>query len=115
MFKNLFDFSYKRSKKEAFGFYIAYFVLGTVSVVLCSFLFALVMAGVAGVDITTRGLEIGVVLATVMCLVLSFLILSKKRLLNHFGLILLGLLSGLLSIFGGFILGLIPVAILTTR
>jgi hypothetical protein len=111
MFKNLLNFSYKRSGVEAVGFYLAYFLL----ILLVAFLFG----GLCGVIFPDHaaviGYRIGVVLAVCLCLYLSFLILVKKSLLNHYGYLLLAILSGILAVFGGGILGLIPVAFLTTR
>lgn len=112
MFKNLLKFEYNRNLKESIGFYIAYFIF----LMIVSGL----MAGLIGLMVDPQdnfnfGLKIGNIIAIVTTLSLSFLILFKKNLLNNFGYLLIALISGLLATLGGGILGLIPVAFLTTR
>lgn len=111
MFKNLTDFSYKRTNKEAFGFYLAYFLL----LVLIGFLIGAVIGIVSTENAFQLGLRAGQVFAIIFTVGLSFMVLSKKKLLNKFGYILLALLAGVLAIFGGALLGLIPVAYLTKK
>lgn len=111
LFKNLTDFSYKRTGKQALGFYLAYFVL----IVIVGAL----IGGLASLSIGDASINLGVrygnILAILVTVGLSFLILNKKNLLDHFGYILLALLSGLLAFLGGALLGLIPVAYFTTK
>ena len=111
MFKNLTDFSYKRSTKEAVGFYLAYLFLIVILGALLGGIIGLLI-GQEGIDVGTR---FGSILAILTCLGISFAILSKKNLLKNFGLILVALLSGILAFAGGGILGLIPVAYLSSR
>ena len=111
MFGNLTDFAYKRSGKEAFGFYLAYLVLIIVSAGLLGGVIGLVM-GEEGIAV---GMRVGNLIAVFMCLAVSFVLLSKKKLTGNFGLILLALLSGVLAFLGGGILGLIPAAYITTK
>lgn len=61
------------------------------------------------------GLRAGNIIAVLGSLGISFLILREKKLLGNFGFVLLALLSGVLAIFAGGILGLIPAAYLTTK
>jgi hypothetical protein len=112
MFKKLTDFKYRRKAKEAFGFYIAYLIL----VVLLGSL----VAGLLGSLITAiQGFEGGVkvisLVSIVSCVTLSYLIIKSKNLTNKFGPILLVVLSGVLAIGGGGLLGLIPTAFLTMK
>jgi hypothetical protein len=112
MFNKLTDLKYKRDTKQAFGFYVAY-LIGII-------LLAMVSAAVLGVatgnqDNFQFGLRVGTFVAILSCLGLSFAILQKKKLLQNFGFILLALVSGVLALFGGAIVGLIPVAYFTTR
>lgn len=111
MFKNLTDFSYKRSKKEAVGFYLGYLVV----IVLVAGL----LGGVIGLAFGDKGVEAGLrfgnIIAIVVSLGLSFAILSKKKLMSNFGLILVALASGVFAFFGGGLLGLIPAAYLSTK
>jgi len=111
MFKNLTNFGYQRSAKEAFGFYLAYLVL------------VMIVSGVLGgtLEVVMQnntldfGFRMGIVIAVIFSSGISFLILKEKRLLGNFGFILLALLSGLLTLFSGCLGGLIPAAYLTTR
>lgn len=112
MFKKLTDFSYKRNTLEALGFYIAYLIILTVS----AFIIGAVLGTATGnEDNFAFGAKIGVIFAIIAILCLSFVVLSKKKLTNNFSYLLLGLLSGVLAYFGGGLLGLIPVAYLTTK
>jgi len=111
MFKNLTDFSYKRSGKEALGFYVGYLIL----IVVVGAIFGGILGLALGEESFEIGLRVGNIIAILASLVLSFLILSKKKQMNNFGMILLALLSGLLAFIGGGLLGLIPSAYLTTK
>jgi len=111
MFKNLTNFVYKRNVKEAIGFYIAYLVL----VILVAMVLGGIFELVTGDESFEFGLRIGNVVAIIASVGLFFLILKKKNLMGRFGYIILGLISGLLAFYGGGLLGLIPVAFLTTR
>lgn len=111
MFRNLTDFSYKRSLKEAIGFYLGYLLL----IVLASMILGGVSGLVLGDRSTEVGFRIGNLVAVITVLTLSFVILSKKDLLANFGMILVALLSGILAFFGGALLGLIPTAYLSTK
>lgn len=115
MFKNLTDFSYKRNWKGAIGFYLAYFIV------------CLMLGGIGGAlvgiqsEVTTfeegfeSGLGVGVMVAIVYSLAIALLVLVKKKLYKNFGYVILALLSGVLAIFGGALLGLIIPAFMTTR
>ena len=111
MFKNLTDFAYKRSGKEALGFYLGYLILIVVVGALAGGLFGLA----SGQENFELGLRIGNIIGILASLGLSFAVLSKKGLMNNFGLLLLALLSGLLAFIGGGLLGLIPASYLTTK
>lgn len=111
MFKNLTDFSYKRSGKEALGFYLAYLVL----IVLVGGIVGAVTGLASGSQSYELGVRVGNIVAILLVLGVSFAILSKKKLMNNFGLVLLALLSGLLAFAGGSVLGLIPTAYLSTK
>jgi hypothetical protein len=112
MFKHLTDFAYKRSFKEAIGFYLAYLFL----IILLAALLGGLMGLIAGQEDSFEfGLRVGNIVAIVVTMGISLLILRKKGFLGNFGYIILIILSGLLAFFGGGLLGLIPVAFLTTR
>ena len=115
MFKKLTDFSYKRGGKEAFGFYLAYFLVG------------LILGGIGGALSSVQsgattfsqgfnsGLGIGAMIAIVYCLVIACVVLAQRKLYKNFGYVILALLSAILAAFGGSLLGMIIPAIMTTR
>jgi len=113
MFNNLTNFSYKRNWKEAIGFYLAYLLLG---IILSG-----IVGGLAGSGYNTfnqgftRGVSVGPMVAVIFCLIISGLLLKEKKLFRKFGYIILALLSGILAILGGTLLGLIIPAIITTK
>ncbi len=112
MFKNLTDFGLKRDFKEALIFYIVYLVL----FILSGGLIAGLLASFTNSERAFQmGLKITNVLVFVAVFVISFLIVKEKRLLTDIRYVGLILLSGLLAVWGGGILGLIIPAILTTR
>lgn len=117
MFKNLTDFSYKRNRKEAFGFYFAYVFL------------AMIIGGVLGALLSTTsdaktfqegidaGLESNVVpVVTILYVTLiSVLVFLKRKLHRSFRYIVLIVLNCFFAFLGGAILGLILPAFMTTR
>ena len=112
MFKNLLDFNYKRTPLEAIGFYIIFWILGFIIGALLGGLNALIF----NLDIATassQGIKIGAISSVIYSLALSIIIIVNKR-INDIKAILLLLLSGIGALFMGCLLGLIPVAILTT-
>lgn len=114
MFKHLTDLGYKRNKKEAFGFYVAYFILTILTAGLLGGVFSIIIAKDI-VDSLDIGMRVGTIVAIIISTGASFFVLKEKKLLGNFGFILLVILSGVLAIFTGAIGGLIPTAFLTTR
>jgi len=111
MFKNLTQFSYKRTPLQALGFYIAYLIL---IALVAGIMGAVIGLAIGSGDFET-GFRFGNLIAIVSVIGLSFLILKSKNLMGNFALILVALLSGVLAYFGGGLLGLIPAAYLSTR
>lgn len=111
MFKHLTNFGYTRTANQAIGFYVAYLLLTIVAAGL--------LAGTLGVltgnDSFQFGARIGAFTAIVVSVLLCFVILKQKHLLNNFGYILLALIAGVVAFFAGGLGGLIPAAYLTTR
>ncbi|OGZ97511.1 MAG: hypothetical protein A2676_01185 [Candidatus Sungbacteria bacterium RIFCSPHIGHO2_01_FULL_51_22] len=113
MFKHLTEFSYQRTAKEAFGFYLAYLVI--------IILLGMLSGGIAGVAVGPTdndfdmGVRIGTVFAILASLILTTLVVYKKKLHQNFLYVLLVIVAGGLAILGGGILGLIPAAYLTTK
>jgi hypothetical protein len=114
MFKKLTEFGHTRTKKEAFGFYLAY--------LLFNILFSGLMGGVVRLFMPEEpfesafqaGIKHGALSAIVLSLVLVVLVLRAKKFFGDFKYILLIPVTGLFSFFGGSLLGLIPIAYLTT-
>lgn len=115
IFNHLTVFSYKRSGKEALGFYLAYLLTTTI--------LAGIMGGVVGVFLNPENTDsiyeisasLGAVIALIVSLVISILILKAKKIYKNFGYILLALVGAGLGLVGGGLLGLIVPAFLTTR
>jgi hypothetical protein len=112
MFSNLTEFGFKRSTKQAFGFYLAYLLVGIIFGVLLSMVGSIVV-GVED-EAFDFGVRMGTLASTILSVTLSYLILKDKKATANFGNILLALASGLLAVLGGGLLGLIIPAYLTT-
>ena len=115
MFKDLLVFEKQRTGKEAFGFYLAYFlVVGLLFGIILEFIFG-ASGGASGfAEGFEQGQAVGAYFNPPFCLALSALVLFRKGLLKNFGFVLIGLSSGVLALLGGLILGLVPTAYLTT-
>lgn len=108
MFTKLFDLRLKRTAKQAFGFYVVYLLL--------LLLVGMLLGGIAGIILGLSfqaGVKFGQLMAIIVCLVISFVILNYKKSLSPVN-VILALLAGILAMLGGGLLGLIPVAYLTT-
>ena len=119
MFKDLLVLEKQRTGKEAFGFYLAYFlVVGLLFGIILEFIFG-ASGGASGfAEGFEQGFEegqaVGAYFNPPFCLALSALVLFRKGLLKNVGFVLIGLSSGVLALLGGLILGLVPTAYLTT-
>ena len=114
MFKDLLLFEKDRTPKEALGFYLAYLLLTALLGGIAGFLFTPSAPSMTFEEGFQAGSVVGQNLAVIFCLALSFMILYKKKKLQNFGLVLVGILSGIGAIFLGGLLGLVPTAYLTT-
>lgn len=112
MFSNLMNFSYRRDLKGAIGFYLFYLILIVILSMVLAAIFGLIANQQGNFNL---GMRIGNVIAIIACLFLSFMILKSKNKLDNGLFILLSLLSGVLAYFGGGLLGLIPIAYLSTK
>lgn len=112
MFKELANFKLKRTPLQALGFYIVYFV---VTIVIGATLATVLGLATGNTNNFQFGYKIGNLSAVAISMVLSFLVLQQKKMINDVGWLLLGLSAGLLAFYGGALLGLIPSTILTTR
>lgn len=114
MFQNLFNLGYTRTKKEAFGFYIAYLLLTMFLGALFAGLVVLLM-GVNEAEAFEQGVRVGTYIAVAVSVIMSFMVVRAKHLSSHFGYMLLSIGAGFIALGIGGIGGLIPVAYLTTR
>jgi ABC-type dipeptide/oligopeptide/nickel transport system permease subunit len=113
MFTHLTDLQYQRTAKQALGFYLAYFVLFLLIAGIVGALVALSSTQQQNiVELSTR---MGILTAVIACTALGLLIVYKKHLVGHFPSLLIAVASGVCALFGGALLGLLPVAYLTTR
>ena len=110
MFKNLFNLKFKRSFKEAIGFYLVYLFLLAISLMLIALIIP--SNALTYEEGFQEGLRIGAYGAIIFCLILPLVMLIQKKIFNaSFLLIFLG---GALATIGGGLLGLIPSAIIST-
>jgi drug/metabolite transporter (DMT)-like permease len=113
MFQHLTDFAYQRTKKQALGFYIAYLAL------------IIAIGGLLGIfiqetspsqkDTSVTLYYTGSLLAILASLLLAITVAVSKRIYTQVSVILMIILSGVFGSIAGGMLGLIPVAYLTTR
>lgn len=95
-------------------FYIAYLVLA-LFIGAISGLLGVLITGASADEAASAGFRFGQVSGVIYILILSFLVLRAKGMLNNFGYIILILLSGVISFFGGAMLGLFLAVFLTTQ
>lgn len=110
MFSNISDFGYKRSALQAAGFYIVYLILTVITAAIAGMFFG----AASGSSSFEMGQKIGMIVAILFVLFLSFLILQSKKLLGNYTYLLIAAGGGILAFFGGGLLGLIVTAYLTT-
>lgn len=117
MFKNITDFSLKRTNIQALGFYISWvlFIL-----ILAIFLASLIEV-LLGSDAMDKGrffdigMRMGVITAIFVSVVSTFLVIKAKNKLKDFSSLIFIILSGILAFLGGAILGMIIPSVLTTK
>lgn len=113
MFSHLTDFSYQRSGVQAVGFYIAYFIVFILIAALLGGFSSLL--GGSEAQAVERATQLGIVTVTIGTPIITFLVASKKKLTHQFPVVLLIVVSGILAMFAGALLGLLPAAYLTTK
>ncbi len=114
MFKELFNFKYKRSKKEAFGFYIFYFVI---SLIIGASLGGLISIIYFGTDFQTQFnilFKICSFTGVIYCFALGLSILIAKKLYTSPLPVILVLIIIPCTILLGALLGCVSSAILST-
>jgi len=113
LFSHLKDLSYQRSASEAFGFYIAYFLLFLVIAAIIGGLSTFYSSDEA--EVLQMASRLGIVTVTIISIGLAFCVLRKKNLLKQPTSIGIIILVGLCAMFGGALLGLLPIAFLTMK
>ncbi len=113
MFQHLTDFAYQRTKKQALGFYIGYLAL------------IMVIGGVIGIFIQATSPSqkdtgstihsVASLLAILAPFLLALTVAVAKRIYTQVFVVFMIILSGVFGSIAGGMLGLIPVAYLTTR
>lgn len=115
MFKRLTDFGYRRNKREALGFYLAYLILfvliGAIVAAMVGVATNTVPKGITGA--LTESEEVGAAIVGLGSAGISIAILSAKK-ESRYGFVLLALASGVLCLFGGGVFGFIVPACFTT-
>lgn len=114
MLNNLMDFSHKRNVKEAIVFYIIALIVGLIINIAAGSIIDVIFRTYSAYERFDIGFTVGYIIAITFCLTLSILIVYTKNLYKNFFAIGLVLLTLLLSVAMGFLLGLIPVAVLST-
>jgi cellobiose-specific phosphotransferase system component IIC len=121
MFKNLFDLSYKRSGKEALGFYLAYLGMFALLGGLAATAVAVARITVGGQapsgwsESFKAGIPAGAVTAIITSIYLAIAVVIQRKLARNVLYVVLAVVSVLFAaIMGGF-LALMPIAFLTTR
>ena len=100
----------KRSIPQAVFFFLAFAMLGAFLTALTGFI-----AGITGaIQDSQTGYIFGILVGSGYCLVMYYLIYWKKR-LNSYLYLSLGIITGIVSLFYGFLAGLLIIAFLTTR
>lgn len=118
IFANLGNLAYKRSNKQAAGFYIAYFfaMLLLVVGITVPFLVVLSFAGfIPSEALGVISVLTGWILSLIFILVFGILILRAKNQMSDFASIFILLLALVFTALIGGILGMIPIAYLTKK
>jgi len=112
MFHKLADLGFERRPLQAIGFYLSYLLANVIVFGIAGGL----TGGVLGLGIEKSfeiGSYVGQTVGVLIDLVIAIAVVRKKE-VGFIGLLLVPL-SGLLTFYGGAMLGLIPIAYLTTR
>lgn len=110
MFSRLFDLAYQRTGLQAFGMYLAYGIIN----ILVAFAAGMILSLVNPIATFEDGVFVGTVVVIISCLLVSGLMVHKKRIVDVKSVAFV-ILAGLLAGIGGTLLGMIPVAYLSTQ
>ncbi len=111
MFKDIISFGKPHTPVQAIGFYVFYFVV----ILVISALVAIVLGGgETPQELSQSGAKIGHRVTVTVCVALALLLAHYKQLYSKPLPLILACISPLLAIWGGALLGLSPLAYLTT-
>lgn len=122
MFKKLDDFSYKRTGLEAFGFYIVATIIGIIIGAMTNVLAVKFLGTTNGLNTFKEqfdasykvAVNVVPVIAFIYATIFAVLIIKAKNIYKNIWAMLLAILTILATPLIGAILGMIPMAILTT-
>ena len=113
---NIFDLKSKKNWKQAILFYVIYFVIGLTIVFVAGSLFGILVGDkYPDTEAFDIGFRLGQFVAILLVIGLTIYILRQKEMYKNSLGVLLGLLAIILSVLGGILLGLLPLAYLLTR
>ncbi len=114
MFKELFNFSFRRNALQALGWYLSFFLLASIAGGIAGGIVGFLLRTEAGFhNIIKWSEDAGLIASLFMEIVLGYMLVKSREL--RFLNILLVLIGALLSLLIGALGGLIPLAYLTTR
>ncbi len=114
MFKELFNFSFRRNALQAFGWYLSFFLLASIAGGVAGGTVGFILRIEANFNNIVKWSETaGLIASLFMEIVLGYMLVKSREL--RFMNVLLVLIGALLSLFIGALGGLIPLAYLTTR
>jgi len=119
MFKGLMDFSLTRTAKQASGFYLAYLLLGLLIAGLMGAVSQLITSAFGSFGPQSfsqsfaQGTKVGALTGIPYTLILGIVSVVKKRI--GFSFYLLVVLSAIIAGALGMVIGLIPIAFITSR
>ena len=111
MFKNLTNFKYKRKGWEPVGFYLAYLFL----IILITAIANGFIGSFNRPDTVYAGIRVSTIVSVIFSLFIAYTVASAKKLTKRYGNVVLILLSGVLAVWGGGLLGLIIPAYLSSK
>lgn len=116
MLSELTNFALIRTGKEAFVFYCTYLLLILIGIIALSGTIDLLF----GIDTNSEkyfmiSQRIGTICVLLICIFLAYRILQTKNLMNNYSSYLFLATTAALAFLGGALLGMLPVAYLTTR
>ena len=118
MFKNLLSYETKRTALQALGFYLFYVLIAILSIFIVGVLIGIALSLANPEYAKLHGYKVGnmmgVVLAIISSPLLAFTIIRKKGQSKVTLNVVLTIISALVALLGGVILGFIPAAYFTT-